>query len=219
MKSRRRAEEEETVKEETGKGETGKMDHPLNKKDSANDRTGPYRTNLKRFISNRVRSVEDAEDIFQEVMYQVAKADFLMQPIEKLEAWIYSVAKNKIIDSRRKKRDLPVADLRQDSDEEETEAIENIEDILFEEASTTDEVYLQDMVWEELEKALSELPTEQKDAFVMSELDGLSFKEMSKRTGITENTLISRKRYAVMHLREKLKKIYSEFTDVVEENK
>lgn len=171
-----------------------------------------YQERLKNFVRKRVDSVEDAKDILQEVFFQLAKADNLMKPIEQVEAWLYAVTRNQIIDwSRKKKSDsIPVY---WDGDDEEMAAVDEFNNIIFEDALTPEDEYLRSLVWNELEKALSELPAEQKSVFEMTELQGLSFKEISMQTGITVNTLISRKRYAVLFLRERLKLLYMDILE------
>lgn len=188
------------------------MENPPNKSGQAK-KAESYKNKLRNFISYRVRSKEDVQDILQEVMYQVAKADFLIQPIEQLESWLYSVTRNKIIDWSRKKKPIPVSNLLLYEDTDEEEAGDNIEEILFNEASTPEDTYIQGVFWKELNSALSELPKEQSDIYKMTELEGLSFHEISEKTGIAENTLISRKHYAVLFLRKKLRSLYSEFTE------
>mgnify|MGYP001287886627 CR=1 FL=1 len=167
-----------------------------------------YQERVKNFIRRRVRSAEDVNDIVQEVMFQLAKADFLMQPVERLESWLFTVARNKITDWRRKKKDISLSAYYDDEDDEILSG--EISDILFEDTETPEDEYLQSLVWQELGKALAELPEEQREAFTMTELEGMSFREMAQKTGVPENTLISRKRYAVVFLRKKLRALYSE---------
>jgi RNA polymerase sigma factor (sigma-70 family) len=163
---------------------------------------------LRGFIRKRVASVDDAEDILQDVFYQLAAADQLMKPIEQVSSWLYTVARNRITDMYRKKRPEPVSSFIAGS--EDDESLSEITDLLAVPDNSPDTEYLKSLVWTELEKALSELPHEQREAFEMNELQGMSFKEMARLTGETENTLISRKRYAVLHLRERLNILYEE---------
>lgn len=153
-----------------------------------------------------MRSREDAEDILQDVFYQLVTSYSVTEPIEKLTAWLFTVARNKIIDWYRKQK--PAA-LTSDADEEG--APFTLEDILFDPTEDPDEVYARSVVWTELADALDELPEAQRSVFVMHELEGRSFKEIAKMTGEPINTLLSRKRYAVLFLREKLQELYDEF--------
>ncbi len=167
-----------------------------------------YGSRLKGFISKRVNSTEDAEDILQDVFYQLAEADQLMKPIEQISAWLYTVARNKITDLYRKKKPIPLAAVY--TDDEEEDMLFEISDLLTNEDNSPETEYLKSLVWVELEKALAELPEEQRMVFELNELEGMPFKEIAQLTGETENTLISRKRYAVLHLRERLSDLYNE---------
>jgi RNA polymerase sigma factor (sigma-70 family) len=167
-----------------------------------------YGSRLKGFIRKRVHSIEDAEDILQDVFFQLAEADLLMKPIEHISGWLYTVARNRITDLYRKKKPEPMSGFLTDNDDED--AVSQIRELLYETGNTLETEYLQSLVWVELEKALDELPQEQRMVFEMNELQDISFKEIAKLTGETENTLISRKRYAVLHLRERLKTLYNE---------
>ena len=164
------------------------------------------RKRLFDFIRRRVRTEEDAEDILQDVFYQLVASYSVTEPIEKLTSWLFTVARNKIIDWYRKRK--PEGFHRED---EETGEALNLEDILFDPAQIPDEVYARSLVWTELAEALDELPEEQREVFVMHELDGRSFKEIAEITGEPVSTLLSRKRYAVLHLRESLQELYDEF--------
>ncbi len=167
------------------------------------------RTERKRlfdFIRRRVRSEEDAEDILQDVFFQLAATYTVTEPIEQLTAWLFKVARNKIIDWYRKRRP---ESLPQRNDGSETPL--NVEDILFDPKETPDRVFARSMVWTDLADALDELPDEQREVFVMHELEGKSFKEIAEETGEPINTLLSRKHYAVLSLREQLQELYNEF--------
>jgi RNA polymerase sigma factor (sigma-70 family) len=153
-----------------------------------------------------VRNREDAEDILQDVFYQLVTSYSVTEPIEKLTAWLFTVARNKIIDWYRKQK--PVA-LGPDPGNEGAPL--TLEDILFDPTQNPDEVYSRSLVWTELADALDELPEEQRSVFVMHELEGRSFKEIAEMTGEPLSTLLSRKRYAVLFLREKLQELYEEF--------
>jgi RNA polymerase sigma factor (sigma-70 family) len=168
-----------------------------------------FRTERKRlfdFIRRRVRTNEDAEDIMEDVFYQLLSSYSVTEPIEKMTSWLFTVARNKVIDWYRKKRpeSLP-RDLNDPS------MPLNLEDILYDPTQNPDRVFERSMVWTELAEALDELPEEQKQVFVMHELEGKSFKEIAEITGEPQNTLLSRKRYAVLYLREQLKELYDEF--------
>lgn len=168
-----------------------------------------FRSNRKRlldFIRQRVRTEEDAEDILSDVFYQLLSSYSVTEPIEKMTSWLYTVTRNKIIDWYRKKRpeSLPA------QFDDPTLPL-NLEDILFDPTQNPDDVYARSMVWTELADALDELPPEQRDVFVMHELEGKSFKEIAAITGEPQNTLLSRKRYAILYLRERLQELYKEF--------
>lgn len=164
------------------------------------------RKRLFDFIRQRVRTEEDAEDILSDVFYQLLSSYSVTEPIEKMTSWLFTVARNKIIDWYRKKR--PEA-LPAQFDDESLPL--NLEDILFDPTQDPDQVYARSLLWTELADALDELPKAQKEVFVMHELEGKSFKEIAEITGEPQNTLLSRKRYAVLFLREKLRELYDEF--------
>jgi len=166
-----------------------------------------YGSRLKGFIQKRVESIEDAEDILQDVFYQLAEADQMMKPIEQISAWLYTVARNRITDLYRKKKPEPLPQYYLD---DEDDIVMELGELVEEKGSTPEIQYLQSLFWEELENALNELPAEQRIVFEMNELKGISFKEIADLTGESVNTLISRKRYAVLHLRERLKTLYEE---------
>jgi RNA polymerase sigma factor (sigma-70 family) len=157
-----------------------------------------YRRRLLGFIRKRVTNEADAEDILQDVFYQLLGNK---EPIDQVASWLFTVARNKIIDSKRKKQPLATDFLF--SNTEDVEMGEWM-DLLMDDSSNPETVYLRNLFQETLKEALNELPEEQKQAFVLNELDGIPFKQISDETGIPVNTLISRKRYAVLYLREKL---------------
>lgn len=168
-----------------------------------------FRTERKRlfdFIRRRVRTNEDAEDIMEDVFYQMLSSYSVTEPIEKMTSWLFTVARNKVIDWYRKKRP---ESLPRDLDDPSMPL--NLEDILYDPTQNPDRVFERSLVWTELAEALDELPEEQKQVFVMHELEGKSFKEIADITGEPQNTLLSRKRYAVLYLREQLKELYDEF--------
>jgi RNA polymerase sigma factor (sigma-70 family) len=158
-----------------------------------------YSKRLMGFIRKRVNNEADAEDILQDVFYQFVGNT---QPIEQMTAWLFTVARNKIIDRQRKKRPEALEDLF--GEEEGEEGGLNWTEFLFDASDNPEKDYLRTLFWEELNNALNELPPEQKQVFILNELEGVPFKEIAERTGETVNTLLSRKRYAVLHLRNRL---------------
>lgn len=150
------------------------------------------------FIKQRVASTEDAEDILQEVFYQFAGNP---EPIEQATGWLYKVARNKITDNYRKHR-LPLADDIFPGGEGDDNF--DWKEMLLPADQTPETEYLRNVFWEELTRALDELPPAQRDAFIQNEIEGISFKDIATQTGESVATLISRKRYAVLHLRERL---------------
>ncbi|MBE0651484.1 MAG: sigma-70 family RNA polymerase sigma factor, partial [Bacteroidales bacterium] len=149
-----------------------------------------YKNRLAGFIRKRVNRTEDAEDILQEVFYQLAEADWLMKPIDQIAGWLFTVARNRITDLYRKKKPEPLPEPY--SDEEEEIAIEDLGSLFIDEDSNPETEYLRSMVMEEFEEALNDLSPEQRQAFELNEIKGMSFNEISKLTGEPVNTLISR---------------------------
>lgn len=166
-----------------------------------------YQPKIKAFIRKHVANKEDADDILQEVFYQLAKANSLMNPIVEVSAWLYRVAKNTIINWSKKKKEEPFPVYQ---NEEEEDIMEDFSEILFDATSTPETEYLRSLVWEELADSLTELPAEQREVFEKTELEGKSIKELSQETGVPANTLLSRKHYAVLHLRKSLKELYDD---------
>lgn len=152
------------------------------------------------FIKQRVANTEDAEDILQEVFYQFAGNS---EPIEQTTSWLYRVARNKIIDNYRKHK-LPLADDLLSGTENDEDSFD-WKEMMLPADSTPETEYLRNIFWEELQQALDELPAAQRDVFVQNEIEGIAFKDISAKTGESVATLISRKRYAVLHLRERLR--------------
>ena len=166
------------------------------------------RKRLFNFIRKNVSIEEDAEDILQDVLYQFTSGFDEIEYFEKVSSWLFQTARNKIIDLYRKKKPVSINyNLLNDDSNVETLSLA---DILPDLSSSPDKVYLQDLIWEELQDALEELPEEQKVVFEMNEFEQMSFKEISELTGVPVNTLLSRKRYAVLYLRKRLKNIYKE---------
>ncbi len=162
------------------------------------------------FIKKRVANEDDAEDILQDVFYQYV-ANFDVDPIEQTASWLFKVAGNKIIDWYRKRKPVRLDDqlVRMPEDEEGNDLYLGLEEMLMDSESSEDE-FTGTLFWQELNMALSELPPAQKDVFVWHEIDGKSFKEIAELTGDPVNTLLSRKRYAVLFLRERLRNVYNE---------
>jgi len=167
------------------------------------------RSRLRNFIRRRVPDPYDAEDIVQEVFYELVEANRLLMPIEHVTAWLFRVARNRITDLFRKKK--PESFSEAAVEDEDGQPLQ-FEDLLPSPDAGPEALYVRSLLLDELELALDELPAEQRDVFVAHELEGRSFKEMAAETGVSVNTLLSRKRYAVLHLRERLQSIYEEFT-------
>jgi RNA polymerase sigma factor (sigma-70 family) len=167
-----------------------------------------YQAQLRGFIARRVSSKEDSEDILQNVFYQFMKNDQADNPIEQISAWLYSVARNQIIDRSRKHREEEMPYFS--GYDEDGTFLKELSELMPDEDQSPEMDYLRAMVWEELENALLELPDEQRTVFELTELEGVPFKEIAESTGIPVNTLISRKRYAVLFLRKRLSSLYDE---------
>lgn len=167
-----------------------------------------YNDRLAGFIRKRVDREEEAEDILQEVFYQLAEADWLMKPIDRIAGWLFAVARNRITDFYRKKKPDLLPEPYEDEFEES--AMEELSSFLLDEDNNPETDYLRAMIMEEFEEALDELPPEQREAFEQHDIEGMSFSDMSQFTGEPVNTLISRKRYAVLFLRERLRILYDE---------
>jgi len=167
------------------------------------------RSRLRNFIRRRVPDPSDVEDIVQEVFYKLVEANRLLMPIEHVTGWLFRVARNRITDLFRKKKPETFSDA---AVEDEDGELLRIEDLLPSPDAGPEALYVRNVLLDELELALDELPEEQRKVFVAHELEGRSFKEIAAQTGVSVNTLLSRKRYAVLHLRERLQSIYDEFT-------
>jgi RNA polymerase sigma factor (sigma-70 family) len=164
---------------------------------------------LRNFIRKRVPNESDVEDLLQEVFYELVEAKRLLMPIEYLSGWLFRVARNRITDLFRKKKPQNFSDSTVMDDEGE---LLEIEDLLPSPDDGPEALYLRSVLLDELESALAELPDEQRAVFIAHELEGRSFKELSAEYGVNVNTLLSRKRYAVLQLRERLESIHDEFT-------
>src|SRR5436309_3820622 len=163
---------------------------------------------LRNFIRRRVPDPRDAEDILQEVFSELVEANRLLMPIDHVTGWLFRVARNRITDLFRKKRPEAFSDA---AVEDEDGDVLRIEDLLPSPDAGPEALYVRNVLLEELELALDELPDEQREVFVAHELEGRSFKELAAESGVNLNTLLSRKRYAVLHLRERLQSIHDEF--------
>jgi RNA polymerase sigma factor (sigma-70 family) len=164
---------------------------------------------LRNFIRRRVSDPGDVEDVLQDVFYRLVEANRLLMPIEHVTGWLFRVARNRITDLFRKKKPEPFSDA---AVEDEDGELLQIEDLLPSPDAGPEALYFRNLLLDELELALDELPDEQREVFVAHELEGRSFKELAEETGVSVNTLLSRKRYAVLHLRKRLQSIYDEFT-------
>jgi len=166
------------------------------------------RSRLRNFIRKRVPNEADVEDLLQEAFYELVEANRLLMPIDYVTGWLFSVARNRITDLFRKKRpENFTSAAAMDEDGE----LMRIEDLLPSPDAGPEELCLRKLLLDELESALGELPGEQREVFVAHELEGRSFKELSAESGVSVNTLLSRKRYAVLHLRRRLQSIHDEF--------
>ncbi len=163
---------------------------------------------LRSFIRRRVPDPRDAEDILQDVFYELVEANRLLMPIEHVTGWLFRVARNRITDLFRKKKPDSFSDA---AVEDEDGELLRIEDLLPSPDAGPEALYVRSLLLDELELAIDELPEEQREVFLAHELEGRSFQEMAVETGVSLNTLLSRKRYAVLHLRERLRSIYDEF--------
>lgn len=164
------------------------------------------RGRLGNFIRRRVSDAGEAEDILQDVFYEFVAAYRLPEPIEQVGAWLYRVARNRIIDRFRKNKEEPFPQLQGEGDEAHW-----LDEVLPSSDAGPEAEYARGVLLEELTAALAELPEEQRAVFIAHELDGRSFKELAAESGVAVNTLLARKRYAVLHLRARLQSIYDEF--------
>jgi len=164
---------------------------------------------LRNFIRRRVPDPLDAEDILQEVFYRLVEANRLLMPIEHVTGWLFRVARNRITDLFRKKEPENFSEIEP---VDEGNELLQFEDLLPSPDAGPEAIYARRVLLDEMERALDELPQEQRAVFVAHEFEGRSFKELSAATGESVNTLLSRKRYAVLHLRERLRRVYDEFT-------
>jgi len=167
------------------------------------------RSRLLNFIRRRVSDPSDAEDILQDVFYELVEANRLLMPIDHVAGWLFRVARNRIIDLFRRKKPVLFSDAALANEDDDSL---QFEDLLPSPDAGPDALYARSVLLATFELAVRELPPEQREVFVAHEIEGLSFKELADRTGVGVNTLLSRKRYAVLHLREQLQGIYDDFT-------
>jgi len=164
------------------------------------------RSRLLNFIRRNAPDPDDAEDILQDVFYRLVEANRLLMPIEHVTGWLFRVARNRITDLFRKKQPENFSEIEVDDEEGLSFA-----DLLPSADAGPEAAYVRNLLLEELKRALAELPKEQREVFIGQELEGRSFKEISEATGVSINTLLSRKRYALLSLRERLRRVYDEF--------
>jgi len=164
---------------------------------------------LRNFVRRRVPDPRDAEDVLQDVFYELVEANRLLMPIEHVTGWLFRVARNRIADLFRQRRPESFSDAAVADEDDE---LLRLEDLLPSPDAGPEALYARSVLLDELEMAVDELPEEQREVFLAHEVEGRSFKEMAAETGVSVNTLLSRKRYAVLHLRERLQGIYDELT-------
>jgi RNA polymerase sigma factor (sigma-70 family) len=166
------------------------------------------RPRLRNFIRRRVTNVADADDVLQDVFFELVKARRLLMPIDFVTGWLFRVARNRITDLFRKKRPEAFVDALQ---EDEDGDLLDVEDLLPSPEAGPEAQYFRSLLLDELQRALAELPLEQREVFIAHELEGRSFKELATETGVSVNTLLSRKHYAVLNLRKRLQTVHDEF--------
>ena len=172
---------------------------------------------LRRFIRSRVPDTGEAEDILQEVFYELVEAYRLMKPVEQAGAWLFRVARNRITDLFRKRK--PDTSLNDPLPVEAGAEATTLEELLPSPAAGPDALYARQVLLDELDAALDELPEAQRDVFLATEVEGRSFKELALESGTSVNTLLSRKRYAVQHLRKRLQAIHEDYQTAVRRNR
>ena len=174
-----------------------------------------FKTDRKKFlgfIRQRVRSQEEAEDILQDVFTNVLAASANVQkPIKNIASWVFTAVRNRIIDSYRKKRAETFSDMQTPGQAED--GVDSFENFLGDSVNTPETDLVRKTIWESVQAGLAELPAEQREVFVKNEFEGISFREMSEDTGVNINTLLARKRYAVLHLRKRLKDLYASLNE------
>lgn len=172
-----------------------------------NDIYQKYSSQLRGYIAKHIPSAAMADDMVQDVFYKFVVADS-QDPIESVSSWLYRVAQNQIVDHSRKRKEEPMPYLKRDEGDDILEIA--LSELLSDEKNNPETELLRSMVWEELEDALQELPEEQRAVFELNEIQGIPFKDIAEATDTPVNTLIARKRYAVLHLRARLQSLYEE---------
>jgi RNA polymerase sigma factor (sigma-70 family) len=173
---------------------------------------------LRNFIRRRVPDSSDAEDILQDVFYRLVEANRLLMPIDHVTAWLFRVARNRITDLFREKRPAAFTAAQTDSvryDDDERSDLLRFEDLLPSPDAGSEALYARNLLLDELERAINDLPRDQREVFIAHELEGRSFKELAAETGVSVNTLLSRKRYAVLRLRRRLQASYDELVSEI----
>lgn len=165
------------------------------------------------FIRNRVASLEEAEDILQDVFYQFIAGFETIESLDRVTSWLYSVARNKIIDRYRRESARPRKIEIPGFTNADEEAPLTLMEILPDLDNSTESIMLREAIWEEITEALDDLPTDQREIFIWNEIEERSFREIAEETGISINTLLSRKRYAILTLRKRLQNFYNDFTN------
>lgn len=188
------------------------IDHTQEQDRQIREAVRTERNRLLDFIRRRVPTPEEAEDIVQDVFYELIEAYRIMKPIEQLTAWLFKVARNKITDRYRRKSTQPMEVTSRSSANEE-EGTYLLSDVLAGDTLSAEDEMMRGIILDAISEALNELPPEQKEVFVWHELEDRSFKEMSEMTGISTNTLLARKRYAVLFLRQRLQLLYDELME------
>ena len=176
---------------------------------SVTDAVNKYFRRVFNFIRSRVSELEDAEDIVQDVFYELTEKVRLSEHVEETAPWLLRVARNKIIDSRRKKKTEPLPGIKADEHSDETQ-IYFLDELIESDMANPDALLDNDLLLFSINEALNELPVEQREVFMLHEMQNKSFREISDATGVPVNTLLSRKRYAVLHLRKRLSNLYNE---------
>jgi RNA polymerase sigma factor (sigma-70 family) len=189
--------------------ETGVIELSLSQKNQIEETVRKESPRLLNYIRKYVRRIEDAEDILQDVFYQLTQNIDQITYMDRISSWLFTVAKNKITDLFRKKKAEPMSEIHFAG--EEGGAI-TIEEIIPDLGTSPEDNALRSLIMDEIEDGLDELPEEQRNAFLMNEIDGKSFREISDEMGVPIQTLISRKRYAVLYLRERLNELYKEIS-------
>ncbi|MBL7846922.1 MAG: sigma-70 family RNA polymerase sigma factor [Cyclobacteriaceae bacterium] len=168
------------------------------------------RGKLLSFIRGKVSSTEEAEDILQDVFYQFVAGFEAIESMDRVTSWLYSVARNKIIDRYRRDAARPKVATLDGSTSQEEDAPLTLQEILPDLDNTPEGTLLRDAIWDEITLALDDLPAEQREIFILNEIEEQSFREIAERTGVSINTLLSRKRYAILALRKRLQQFYDD---------